>query len=403
MKKLFFVVSLLIIASMLLAACGSAATTIAPTEAPATEEPEVVVVPTEVPATNTPVPPTETPIPAWTAPAGSALVAVPADAAPTLDGVADEAAWATAPELMITVSGGVNNFTTDAKLKALYTADSVYFLLSYADPTESWYRSPWQKQEDGTWIQIKDPNDKGGDNNLYYEDKFSMIWTINNSIKGFDTVGCFVACHAGENGDVKPYGNKYTANEGELGDIWHWKSVRNAGQIDDQYLDWTRFDAEKAKEAGRKSDPKESGGYSDNFASMPDPNDATKTVADKSKPGFTSPTIDLTTGAPGYILDSEKVALTQEDLDAMPAGTLIPGIIKSAIVGDRGDITAGWVWKDGVWTLEFGRKLVTAGETDVQFNDLAAQYFFGLAIFENAQVRHAFEQGASFLVFQPKP
>ena len=402
MKKLFHIVSLLVITSLLLAACAPAATTVAPTEVPPTNTP-IPPTATEVPPTNTPVPPTDTPVPAWTAPEGSALVALPVDAAPTLDGVADEVFWADAQELLIPVSGGFNNFGVDASLKAVYTGDSVYFLLTYADPTESWYRSPWQKQEDGTWKQIKDPNDKGGDNNLVYEDKLAFIWTINNSIKGFDTMGCFVACHAGENSDLKPFGNKYTASEGELGDIWHWKSIRNNGQLDDQYLDWTKFDAEKAKEAGRKSDPKESGGYADNFASMPDPADATKTVADKTKPGFTSPAVDLTTGAPGYILDSEKVALTQADLDAMPVGTLIPGIVKSTIVGDRGDITACWEWKDGVWTIELGRKLVTTGEFDVQFSDVTAMYYFGLAIFENTQVRHAFEQGASFLVFQPKP
>ena len=230
-----------------------------------------------------------------------------------------------------------------------------------------------------------------------------MIWSINNSIKKFETAGCFVACHAGENPDKKPYGNKYTASEGELGDIWHWKSIRNDGQIDDQYLDWTTYDAEKSPEAGRKSDAKDSGGYVDNYATMPDPADSTKTVPDKTKPGFTSPSVDLTTGAPGYILDSEKVALDQAALDAMPVGSYIPGIVKSAIVGDRGDISADWNWEDGVWTIEFSRKLDTGSETDVQFSDLAATYYFGPAIFENAQVRHAFENGSTPFVFMPKP
>ena len=319
-----------------------------------------------------------------------------------VDGVADDALWMNAAELVIPVAGGYNNFKADAKLKSVYTADRVFFMVTYADPTQSFFRSPWQKQEVGSWIQLKDPDDKGGDNNVYYEDKFALIWTINNSIKNFENTGCFLACHAGENSDVKPYGNKYTASEGELGDIWHWKSIRNDGQIDDQYLDWTKFDLEKSKEAGRKSDAKESGGYVDNFASMPDPDDAAKTVPDNTKPGFTSPSIDLTTGAPGYILDSEKVALDQAALDAMPVGSIIPGIVKSPFVGDRGDITAAWKWADGQWTVEFSRKLVTGSETDVQFSDLAAQYYFGLSIFENAQVRHAFESSPSFLVFQPK-
>jgi hypothetical protein len=330
------------------------------------------------------------------------LVASPVAAAPTLDGVADDEAWANAQEITIPVAGGYNNFSTDATLKAVYKDDTVYFLLSYADPTESWFRSPWQKQEDGTWAQVKDPDDKGGDNNTVYEDKFALIWSINNSIKNFEKTGCFVACHAGENSDVKPYGNKYTASEGEWGDIWHWKSVRNDGQIDDQYLDWTKFDAEKAKEAGRKSDAKDSGGYADNFASMPDPADSTKTVPDKTKPGFTSPNVDLTTGAPGYILDSEKVALDQAALDAMPVGSYLPGIIKSPIVGDRGDISAAWEWADGVWTIEFSRDLTTDSETDVQFSDLAGTYYFGLAVFENAQVRHAFQAGSTPFVFMPQ-
>ena len=38
----------------------------------------------------------------------------------------------------------------------------------------------------------------------------------------------------------------------------------------------------------------------------------------------------------------------------------------------------------------------------LMFSDLAAQYFFGLAIFENAQVRHAFQYGVSIMVFMPK-
>lgn len=391
MKKIMYVLSLIVLASLFLSACGTptAAPTAAPTEAP--------VVATEPPA------PTEPPMPAWEAPEG-ALVSYPADAAPTLDGVSDDAAWAGAQETVIPVAGGFNNFAVDASLKSVYSGDTVYFLLTYADPTESWYRYPWVKQEDGTWKQDKDPNDKGGDNNLNYEDKFAMIWSINNSIKNFETTGCFVACHAGENSDKKPYGNKYTSAEGELGDIWHWKSVRNLNQIDDQYLDATRYDPEKAVEAGRKSDKKAdgSGGYADNFASMPDPNDATKTVPDKTMPGFTSPSIDSATGAPGYILDSEKVAVTKEELDAMPAGTIIPGVLKSAITGDRGDIPASWKWENGTWTIEFSRKLVTASETDVEFSDLAGTYYFGLAVFENAQVRHAFENGATPFVFMPK-
>ena len=45
------------------------------------------------------------------------------------------------------------------------------------------------------------------------------------------------------------------------------------------------------------------------------------------------------------------------------------------------------------------RKLVTGSKFDVQFANLDAEYAFGLALFDNAQVRHAFHMGAIKLKF----
>jgi hypothetical protein len=386
----------MVIAALVLSACGGQPTTPTSTEA----LPAVTEVMTEAPPTETTAPtepptsvpteaPTEVPTEAPTeeasvAPEG-ALVALKVDEAPTLDGVADDLAWQDATEITIPVSGGANNGSTEVTLKAVYSDDMVYFVVTWADPTESWLRAPWEKQPDGTWKKLSDPNDKGGDNNAYYEDKLAFIWSINNSIENFETQGCFTACHAGENSDVKPFGNKYTAGEGQLGDIWHWKSIRNLNQVDDQYLDWTHYSAD-TPEAGRKSDAKDSGGYVDNQ------------TEDKTMPAFMSPDGGNKDGSPGYILDSEKVPF---DDSLFAPGDLVPAIIKSEAIGDRGDLSAGWKWADGVWTLEFGRKLDTGSETDVQFSDLSATYYFGVAAFDNAQVRHAYQTGANPFVFQP--
>jgi hypothetical protein len=233
-------------------------------------------------------------------------------------------------------------------------------------------------------MQLKDPDDKGGNNNLWYEDKLAFIWPINDSIPGFAEVGCFTVCHAGENSDVKAFGNKYTAEEGQLGDIWHWKSIRNLNQVHDQYLDSTPYSAD-TPEAGRHGDPSDSGGYVNNVNE------------DKTGPAFMLPEGSPTDGSPGFILDSEKVEF---DPAGFEAGDRIPGIIISEFVGDAGDISAGWVWEDGLWTLEFGRTLVTESEFDVQFDDLEAAYYFGVAVFDNAQVRHAFETGATAFTFE---
>jgi hypothetical protein len=155
--------------------------------------------------------------------------------------------------------------------------------------------------------------------------------------------------------------------------------------VDDQYLDWTPY-SEKFPEAGRKSDPKDKGGYQDNV------NEAKTGPA--FMPGGKAFAKD---GSPGYILESEAVPI---DPSVLKPGDRVPGIVKSEFVGDRGDIAAGSQWKDGVWTLELGRKLVTGSKFDVQFNDLAATYYFGVSVFDNAQVRHSYQSDATPFVFK---
>jgi hypothetical protein len=365
------------------AATATQAATDVPTEAPApTESPTVEA--TEVPeATEEPTAEATEETSDVEVPEG-ALVSVAAEEAPELDGAADDAAWEEAPVVEIPVTGGANESDTTVMLQSVHSGDMVYFLLTWADPTESFIRAPWEKQADGTWMMVEDPDDRGGDNNTVYEDKFSFIWNINDSIQGFEQAGCFGLCHAGENSDVKPYGNKYTQTEGEIGDIWHWKSVRNLNQVDDQYVDHTRYSADTPG-AGRKSDPKTTDGYVDNV------------TEDKTLPAFMPPDGGAKDGSPGYILDEEKVPF---DDALFEAGDRVPSIVKSAFEGDRGDISAAWQYADGTWTLELGRKLTTGSEFDVQFDDLAGTYHFGIAVFDNAQVRHAFQAGVTPFVFQ---
>ncbi len=296
--------------------------------------------------------------------------------APSIDGTPD-ALWDQATAITVRVSGGSNTGLHTATLKSVYTDDSAYFLAQWDDPSESLRREPWVKQANNTWMQLKDPDDKGGDNNKYYEDKFAQIWNIN--VAGFETTGCFVLCHAGETG--KPYGNKYTAGSGEMADLWHMKIVRTnpAGFFDDQYVDSTRYDKDKAPDAGRKSDPGLVPYY-------------TNINAAKNAPNFTS----ADQPAPPYwILDDQKMPFS----DTYKANDEIAAIIARPPTEDRADIRGKAVYTDGKWTLEYGRKLTTGSQYDVQFSDLNKEYPFGTAVFDNAQVRHSFETGADKLVF----
>jgi Ethylbenzene dehydrogenase len=312
---------------------------------------------------------------------GNRLIAKKVTAAPALDGTIDDV-WKGAPALTVKAVSGRNfpGGSSEISMRAVYSGDTIYFSMQYKDPTESVKRSPWVKQADGSWKQLQDPADKGGDNNLYYEDKMAIIWNI--SSPAFEARGCMAACHTGEG---KPFGNKYLPNAGERADIWHWKGVRtgSVGQIDDQYLDATRYDKDKAPEAGRKSDPKTGGGYADNVN------------ADKTGPKFA---LKGNRPAPPYwISDAEKEAF---DDSKYKAGDEVPGIVVAPFTGDRGDIGASAWWKDGVRTLVFWRKLVTGSDYDVQFSDTKKEYAFGVALFDNAQVRHAFTPGVLKLTFE---
>ena len=162
----------------------------------------------------------------------------------------------------------------------------------------------------------------------------SFIWNIDNSIERFERKGCYTGCHSGDDSEFKPYGNKNTAGEGQMGDIWHWKSVRNVNQVDDQYLDWTAYSAETPS-AGRHGDPKDGGGYVNNDNE------------DKTFPAFMGPVGYPVDGSPGYILDEEKVPF---DDSLFVAGDMIPGVTKAAFTGDRGDILCRMAM--GRWCLD---------------------------------------------------
>jgi hypothetical protein len=317
--------------------------------------------------------------------APNTLVAMKVAAAPNMAALAGDPAWARAQPLSIKLTDGVNfaggKGETTATLKAVYTADMLYMLIQYADPTNSVRRTPYQKQADGSWKKLTDPADKGGDDNIYYEDKWAMLWQA-SPVRNFEKQGCTVACHTGEG---KPYGNKYTRDEGEILDMWHMKGMRTGvlGWVDDQYTDNTRYDKDKAPNAGRKGDP---GGPE--YAAIPLENGKPKFM-DKSGKAANA-------GGKYWIAKGDEVPF---DDSKFKAGDEVAGHISIPLLGDRADVRVTTAWANGMYTYVISRKLVTGSKFDVQWNDLNARYAFGMAAFDNAQVRHATADGPSFLVF----
>jgi hypothetical protein len=167
--------------------------------------------------------------------------------------------------------------------------------------------------------------------------------------------------------------------------MWHMKGSRTGplGFVDDQYCDDTRFDAQKAPNAGRKSDP---GGPE--YSSMKLVNGKPEFMNKDARPA--------NAGGTYYIIDGNQVAF---DDSKFKAGDEVASYFIYPLKGDRADIRVANSWKDGVFTSVASRKLVTGSKYDVQFSNLDAQYAFGFAAFDNAQVRHAVHFDAKYLAF----
>jgi hypothetical protein len=359
--------------------------------------------------------------------AGSELVSLKVTSAPSVDGIID-ASWANATKLTSTVTvpdpgndyfkGYVGSSQT-VTMRSMYDASKIYFLAEWNDPTKSlnrdtWYFDPVTKK----WMEEsrKPTFDAAGNKTreAFYEDKFAMLWNVNNSVAAFNTSGCYASCHTSL--DPATHGGAtarhYTGSSTEFLDMWHWKSVRTglpSSQIDDQLQNNTEFDP---ADGGRHGDPKVSGGYSDNIQELT----VTGGTAIVEVPKYFVP------GSTDYywVLKSDQVAgvaklITGVDVNGIlsyAGGTIdpntdtefqrkgattgtkgIPSVYDIApFVGDRGDIEAKATFTGNGWILEFSRLLVTpsgvAGNTDVQF-DPTSKYVFGIAVFQNAAIAHS--------------
>jgi hypothetical protein len=101
-------------------------------------------------------------------------------------------------------------------------------------------------------------------------------------------------------------------------------------------------------------------------------------------------------GGTYYLNEADKAPF---DDSKFKAGDEVASIMVAPFTGDRGEIATAISWKGGKWTSVMSRKLVTGSKFDVQFDKLDGSYSFGLAAFDNAQVRHAIHMGALKLKF----
>ncbi len=263
----------------------------------------------------------------------SQLVGIPTDAAPLLDGLAREQVWNRAPGLTVKMQGvgtrgAASGVETTVQLQAVYTRDSVYFLVRWNDPTHSIDRQPWSLEGSGRLQQDRTPLERGG-TGTSSEDTLAFLW-VTRSSKVIEQ-GTFWPTYLHGDAAETGYARGKSAPTGQRFDLWHWTHVSSAlttrCQVDDRYMEDTLG------------------------ASIP--------------------------GA-GQMINARKAERPFAD--------------------SRSGLRAGHTWANGTYTLEIGRRLSTADPTtDVIFTDLSVFYFFGVATFDNTQIRHAASGAIPFI------
>ncbi|MBA3889405.1 MAG: hypothetical protein H0X64_02645 [Gemmatimonadaceae bacterium] len=351
------------------------------------------------------------------------LFATRTDFAPTIDGLG-EALWTQAQPIVIPIGGGWAAADAVA-MRALYDDHYLYIYLRWTDNQASFKRQPWIRRDDGTWLaQAAKPTPAAETEwNAYmaanapaggrfdpeapqflYEDKLALIWNTYAAathVPEFETAGCAAACHdpskGGKPGTTYNYARqdlaakKYLTVQGQILDMWHWKLVRHNQQskVDDQHVRyWAPVNDATAPSGGRAGDAGLEG-YRTNPATSGRPTFKSRLTGHNN---------------PFYaIAEVDTVRMTDAELAAMPAGTVVANVLTSPMTGNRAQIDGRGVHDNvaKVWTMEIRRRLVTGDDKDVQFDDRTRAYTFGIGVFDNAQIEHSYSGMPLSLVFKP--
>ena len=299
-----------------------------------------------------------------------------------VDGSLDSIDFGSAQPMAIELANGAGHDKGRVRitLQALHDGNELFVRARWPDREANRRYMPWKKTERGWEHLVTSENDES----LYYEDKFALIFPTVASPR-FERFGCAATCHVGSGsafGRSQAYG--YKGHVPEI-DVWHWKATRTSsvGQIDDKY--WSKIDFE-AKDVGRHGDPKERGGYTKNVSE-----DHTHPAMLPAEPEAVRE---------GIIPADRAVEYTEDLAAAIPAGTIIPGMVAEAVVGDRGDVSCVARHSDGQWVLLIRRELDTGSPHDAKFAP-GGRYTFGCAAFDCSSKRHAYNHLVYRLELKP--
>jgi cytochrome b subunit of formate dehydrogenase len=312
---------------------------------------------------------------------------------PQIDGDASDKVWAAAEAVDVHTVRGANfpNGEVTVHVRAVHDEQNAYFFFEWADATRSQKHLPLVKTADGWKILehrygIQDEND-------YYEDKFGVMLSNSSELAGGGSSHLGKQPIPGKPGSPNERGLHFTT-DGSIVDVWHWKSARTGplAQLDDDYFGppmEPEADPKKRYTGGYTQDPKTAGGFIQNWEKLG--HGIVKPLHLPKNPAQVAElqTADLDPAATDTAQWSLALADTvpySPEADSYKVGTVIPSVvIEKPFEGDRGDVHAVGVWRDGVWHLEVARKLKTDSKFDQPIGD---GIYMWVVAFDHAQTRH---------------
>ena len=304
-----------------------------------------------------------------------------------IDGHADEAIWKDAKSMSVWTFGGANfaegKGETQIHIRAMQNGTEAYFFVQWHDPTQSLIHLPLEKRDTG-W-KVKSQGFSTFDETQYYEDKFAIMLSTqcNSPAAGTAHLGPKPLEDKPANWHGKGY---HYASDGVIRDLWHWKAVRTNDmmQADDNYIGAPLpiQPGQKRYTAGYQSDTKESGGYVMNWQWF----DA-DTITPKRLPKSPAMLAPLQKQGGNWVIPWFDYQVYHPSIDTYPKGTLMPSVMyrSNQFEGDRADVRAHAVWKNGQWNLELSRKLDTQSKYDLPIKSGLCLW---VSAFDRAQVAH---------------
>lgn len=299
---------------------------------------------------------------------------------PTVDGVIDDPAWADAEPLTVPLAHGA---VGEATLKAVYTEDEIFLLVTWSDPTRDDQYHPW------VWNAALDRYVEGPhiDDGLLLSFEAGCEW-VPSLLSGyvFDFDGwLWLAAR------TDPVGQAVDAS-GHVQKRW----IPDRGYVKYESRNKTPFWNLKFndhrpeiltaswRELGRAYlfQPVVEEVY---VSTLPDGRPVPAYTVRVPAPPVETP--------PGHGPRPPRAARTAEPL--------VPQYRPVPLTGDAGEVAAKGRWENGRWTVELRRALVTpAGTaTDAMFTRVTQ---FSLYVFDHTErVDEAAESGRLFLQFEP--